>query len=305
LGRDSRPDSGADGFLRPGRWWYRGGDGDPAGEKIMRDASERPIAPVPGAAALARGDYAAAIRECDESLLNNHECADVYCNRAQARGALGNLAGAVVDATAAIRLNPHHAWAYRTLGGIHIVQGRLKAALVSCDEAIRIDPFLAEAYNTRAGARLLLGESHAALVDCNQAIQLGPQLWGAYITRGNVRYHLHDQSAADDYQTSFEINPAGYVRNMVRLIADQLRREADSVFANCAEHLRANPQDTTSYARRGMALLLLGKDDEAQEDFDRVVLLRPSSRERLTQLITEAKRVRARRLPVNSDRAVS
>lgn len=254
----------------------------------MSNPSEKPVLP-PGDV---RPDFAAVIRACTETLKATPGCADAYCDRACAKRGLADLDGAIADATEAIRLDPGHAWGHRTLGDVHLLRGDVEKAVAFCDEAIRLDPMLAEAYNTRAGARLRLGYLRAALRDCHQAIQLAPNRWGFYITRGNVRYHMGDPSAGTDYQTAFEIDAARYARAVVQLIAAQVREEPDVLFANCAQHLQRNPRDTTSYIRRGLALLLLGRDAEAQPDFDRAVALQPAVADRLTVAIAEAKRVR-------------
>jgi tetratricopeptide (TPR) repeat protein len=240
-----------------------------------------------------RGDYAAAIRACDEALASSPPSADVHCTRARAHRALGKLDQAIADAMTALRLDPHHAWAHRTLAEVHLAQGNVKAAIASCDEAIRLDPFLAQAYNTRAGARLLCNQLRSALADSNEAIRLAPRLWGAHVTRGNVRYHLGDPNAIDDYHASFRINPRGHVWGVVQVIAQQVRQGPIHLFDNCAAHLRRNPRDPVSYGRRGIALVLLGKDGEAQNDLDQMALIDPAMLEQLPLLIAEAKRVRA------------
>jgi tetratricopeptide (TPR) repeat protein len=256
---------------------------------MMSDASPDSLAVAPVAAG---SDYAATILACNEALHRNPQCADSFGLRARARRGLGDLDGAVADAAIAIRLNPRHAWAHRTLGDAYLAQGKLQEVIACCDEAIRLDPSLAHAYNTRAGARLLMKEFHAALDNCNQAIRLGPNLWGAYITRGNARYHLYDPVAAKDYRTSFQINPEGYTKQIVRLVAHQVQHERDYLFANCAEHLQKDPQDTISYTRRGVAHFLLGKDDEGQRELEEVLRFSPSAVERVQRLIAEVKRVR-------------
>jgi tetratricopeptide (TPR) repeat protein len=246
----------------------------------------------PGADRIARGEYAAAIEECTEALKFNPKSADAYCHRARAHRALGHFDQALADANAAVQLEPRHAWAHRTLGDICLAQGNVKAALTHCDQAIRLDPGHAPAYNTRAGAFLLCNKLKEALADCNEAIRLAPRLWGAYITRANARYHLDDPNAAEDYQKSFELNPQGYARSVVMIIAEQVRQDLNLIFDNCAQHLKADPRDTISLMRRGMTLLLTGKDDEAKRDFDQAVLLNPSVQARVNAVIAEVQRLR-------------
>src|SRR4029077_20833838 len=119
------------------------------------------------------------------------------------------------------------------------------------------------AYNTRAGARLLLFDWAGARADANEALRLDPGMWGAYITRGNARYHLGDRGGADDYRRALEVNAPLAARGMVSVIAEQVYRDAAHAFADCEKHLQQDPKDFQTYCRRGLMLLLQGRDAEA------------------------------------------
>jgi len=56
--------------------------------------------------------------------------------------------------------------------------------------------------------------------------------------------------------------------------------------------LKLNSKITVAYMNRGLALLLLGKDVEAQEDFDQCLSLRPELRSDLDNRIKLAKELR-------------
>jgi hypothetical protein len=58
---------------------------------------------------------------------------------------------------------------------------------------------------------------------------------------------------------------------------------------NCRKHLRINPADLTAYVRRGLSLLLLGKDDEAAQDFEAVLSHCPDCKDDLQKTIQTAR----------------
>lgn len=239
------------------------------------------------------GDFTTVIHECDKLLRTAASpSAAVICYRARAYRSQGKLAQALSDATEAVRIDRTYAMAHRTLGDIYTISGNIRAAIECCDEALRLDPTLAEAYNTRAGARLIANQLQEALADSQQAIRLDPTLWTAYLTRANARYHLGDAAADEDYVTSYQMNPAMYVKTVVKVINHQVRQDKNGLLANCAMHLRNNPGDVCSLIRRGIAFLLLGREDEAKGDFDRYLQIKPTGQDRLQQMVDEALRLR-------------
>ena len=62
---------------------------------------------------------------------------------------------------------------------------------------------------------------------------------------------------------------------------------------NCRKHIRINPGDLVAYARRGLTLLFLGRDTEAEQDFQQVLRRGPEWDGPLRLLIHEAERLRA------------
>ena len=70
-----------------------------------------------------------------------------------------------------------------------------------------------------------------------------------------------------DYRTAFRINPTLAARALVGILADQLKQNAAALFADCEKHLQKYPRDAMTYGRRGLVLLLQGKDAEADKRF--------------------------------------
>jgi len=62
---------------------------------------------------------------------------------------------------------------------------------------------------------------------------------------------------------------------------------------NCRKRIRISSEDVTAYLRRGVTLLLMGKDDDAEQDFLQILRPRPQDQLRLQLIIDEVKRRRA------------
>ncbi len=59
---------------------------------------------------------------------------------------------------------------------------------------------------------------------------------------------------------------------------------------NCRKHIRINPDDLVAYARRGLTLLLQGRDAEAEADFQQILRRGPEWQGPLRLLIDAARR---------------
>jgi tetratricopeptide (TPR) repeat protein len=116
----------------------------------------------------------------------------------------------------------------------------------------------------------------------------------AYISRGNARYHLRDRGAQADYRAALEIDPSAAAADIIRFLAADLREDAEEVFENCRKHVRICPDDVLAYGRRGLTLLLQGKEAEAARDFELLLRKGPAWKAPLELLIETARRHRDR-----------
>jgi hypothetical protein len=113
------------------------------------------------------------------------------------------------------------------------------------------------------------------------------------ITRGNAHYHNRDGAASGDYKAAFRLDPDQTTRELVAIVVDHARRAPGTVLEHCRKHLRIDPDDIMSYARRGLTLLLLGRDAEAEPDFERMRRLDPEWGPLLALLIEGVRQHRA------------
>ncbi len=252
----------------------------------------------------ASGDLAGALQDFNQAVQIKSDYAEAYANRASTRQALHDWAGAVADLTEALHGLPEHVLAnlYHNRGAARIHLDDASGALADYDESLRRDPKRFAPYEARGSARTLLNDFDGALAyfgralelapphakasiyhnrggmriaqrefakavaDFNEALRLNPRMCGAYISRGNARYHLRDPRALEDFERAFGMDAALAARELVRSLQENLKRDKVEVLANCRKHLRLDPNDACALARRGLSLVLLGREAEAKED---------------------------------------
>jgi tetratricopeptide (TPR) repeat protein len=145
-------------------------------------------------------------------------------------------------------------------------------------------------YHSRGGARHAAGDFAGAIADYNQALELDPGLCSGYISRGHARYHRRDPLATKDYTMAFRLDARLTASEIVRVLLQDLRRDAGAVLENCRKHVRINSGDLVAYARRGLSLLLQGRDAEAAQDFEQILSRGPEWAGHLQLLIEQARR---------------
>src|SRR5207244_2718255 len=245
------------------------------------------------------GNLPGALADINRALEMNPRYAEAYNNRGIVRQVMGDLAGALADFTSAVDIRPRYAEALTSRAAVRQASRDLVGALADFDRAIGIRCDYAEAclgradalhawgdleaaiadydqvllliprqaaapvYHLRAGVRFSQRRFAEVLADCNVALEIDSGLCMAYVTRGNARYHLRDAAALADYRTAFQMDRQATAAEIIRFLAEDLRRNADEVFDNCRKHIRIFPNDIVAYARRGLSCLLQGKEEEA------------------------------------------
>src|SRR5437667_9864535 len=88
--------------------------------------------------------------------------------------------------------NPKQAGAYNNRGNAKGAAGDLDGAIADYTHALQLDPKLAEAYYNRGNAKRDKDELDGAIADYNRAIELNPKYAAAYNNRGNAKEHKSD-----------------------------------------------------------------------------------------------------------------
>jgi tetratricopeptide (TPR) repeat protein len=96
-----------------------------------------------------------------------------FLNRGAARGAAGDLAGAVADYRQAMSVMPDNAPIHFNLGNILLQGGQVSSAVSEYDAALRLDPAFAPAHFYRGVAHDQAGRIDEAIADYSKAIAMG------------------------------------------------------------------------------------------------------------------------------------
>jgi tetratricopeptide (TPR) repeat protein len=278
----------------PSEFFWGGADAAPEDPEALNNR---------GAARFASGDAAGALADFDLALRLRPQYPEALNNRGIVRHRLGDAAGALADFDSAIEFHPRYAEALANRAVTRTAVGDLAGALADFDRAVGIRPDFAEALHGRAAALRAWGDLDGAMADygrvlglvppeqaapvyhlraairvaqrrfadavaeCTEALALDPSAAMAHLSRGHARYHLRDLDALADYRAAFAIDPPAAAADVVRLVVEDLA-DVEAVLKNCRQHVRLCPDDITAYARRGLTLLLLGREEEAARDFE-------------------------------------
>jgi tetratricopeptide (TPR) repeat protein len=223
------------------------------------------------------GDLTGAEDDYNAALALNPLYPEAYNNRGALRHARGDCAGAVGDYSQALRLRADYAEAYNNRGAARCGLGDHDGAIADLTAALQLKPGKVEAYHNRALARDGKWDHAGSAADFDKALECliqTPETASRrcliHIYRAHAHYHLRSRAAfLADYHHGFGLNRDLGASTVIRVLETQARKDLAGALVNCAQHLQSDPGDFPTYARRGLLLLLAGRDAEAQADLDR------------------------------------
>jgi tetratricopeptide (TPR) repeat protein len=242
-----------------------------------------------GLACRARGDLAGALTAFDEALRLEPELAAAYNSRGATRHELGGLEGALADFDESLRLEPDNADVLSNRAAVRAEHGDLEGAANDCRRAETLAPDNAHVAARRGVVLHEQRDFSAAVAAYDRALQINSRLFWVYILRGNARYHIDDwRGLRADYERAFAQGAKRAAAFAVRVLRKGIQTDPAKGLRECDEHLTRDPEDAMSFARRGLLRTLLGRDDEAEHDFEQCRKLWPGSIVYLAVLLEEA-----------------
>jgi tetratricopeptide (TPR) repeat protein len=237
-------------------------------ESTMTISDNAQLCYLRGNARLERGDHAGAIADYSTALQLDPTRVDICKQGGLARLDLGDADGALADFDAAVRLDPQDASAYRGRSAARLLRGDVAGAEADAAAALALRP-CAESH-AQCGAVRQCGQDFAgAAAEYSRAIEINPRLFWAHLLRGNACYHLGTLGVTyADYRRAFQLDPHLAASHIVKIVLREVRASPAAALAACDEHLHRHPEDFLTYGRRGVILLLLGRDAEAQADLE-------------------------------------
>jgi len=228
-----------------------------------------------GIARGAQGDLAGAIADFTKAIELKPNDAKAYYNRGNARRNLGDRAGALIDYDRAIELKPNDAEAYTNRGNVRRLQGDLLGAIVDLTKAIELRPDLAEAYHNRGIARMVQRDVPAAIADFSKAIYLRPDDAATYYFRGNARSQIGDlPGAIADFSKAIELKPDLAEAYSHRGNLRSQKSDLPGTIADYSKAIELKPDFAEAYANRAGSYALQGNLVGAIADYSKAIDLK-------------------------------
>jgi len=200
--------------------------------------------------------------------------ADRLVRSATARIELKQIAQAVENLNAAIRLDAEHAEAYFQRAGIRADTGQDADALADYEKAIALAPSDTRFLNMKGLFLLTRQQYDQAEQEFTRAIQIDPDFTKAYNNRGLVGLSRSDfVTAARDFQQAISIDPQ-YVDAHNNLgFARYQSGEYGQALRAFNQALELSPQYVNAYSNRGMLLMKTEEFKQAAADFTKAIEL--------------------------------
>jgi len=109
-----------------------------------------------------------------------------FINRGLTKAYIGDLDGAISDATLLINIGADADTAYSNRGNYKVLKGDLDGAIADFNRAIELQSHVDEYYYNRGNAKRANGDMEGAIADCTHAIELHSTQY-SYFYRGNAR----------------------------------------------------------------------------------------------------------------------
>lgn len=233
-------------------------------------------------------DVAGALKDLDAAVAHNYKGDSIYGLRAQLRWQLGDLKGALADYDLSIKLNPNNPRSYRDRGALLLAMEKSDRALIDFDYLLKwyeTDPQSARPVPKEASKHQTLNEGEAKkaidsgvfTVRINEETQneapgdkeMAPTIVDAYARRALIYSARGNHDAAiSDLTKALRIDPSNFDVRFDRFNAYEAKGDLAAALADVNQGIANDPMNGNLRVEHGVLLLLLGKEREAQADFD-------------------------------------
>lgn len=194
--------------------------------------------------------------------------------RGLARFELQELGGAVVDLSAALRVE-EEPLALNCRGTARLLLKDYEGAAEDFETALKLEPEEAALHHNLANVKLQLGRWESAVASCSRALLLKRNA-RVLNTRGEAHLHLGDAPAAlVDFSSALELKPASATLLTNRGLAKLQNNDAEGALQDAEAALQLDPRRAESIALRGQARFKLGDHMHSCVDFETALALNP------------------------------
>ena len=267
-----------------------------------------------GLTEMKKGAFTEAIKFFDEALKIDPTLVECLVDRGKCLSWTGKPKLALADLTKALVLKPNNPKALCNRGGVYAGQLRkFDLAIADFSKAIELNPKYADAYHFRASSYKAQVKYKLALVDYTMAIELAPKDSKHYLARADINQKMSKGTEAEaDFTKAIELSPKNYMAFFFRGNFYDRQKKLDLALKDFSKVIELNPRVDRAFLRRadiykrqkkhalqvadldkvlalkpklvhthydkGIALMALGKREEAIKSFNTVVKLSPRSK---------------------------
>lgn len=233
---------------------------------------------------LVNNDSAGALKDLDAAIAHNFKDDSIYYLRGQLRRQDNDLKGALSDLDEALKLNPNNPRQYSA-------RGELLLTMKEWDRGLADLNYLIKWYETDPAARPNpakssepgmppKNDSKSFVVQMDQqtvneapgAKEMAPVIANAYVNRGLVLKDRGDHVAAlADFDKAIRVDPANVWALYHRANEYEAKGDLAAALADIARAMQLEPNNGNFLVEHGVILVLLGKDKDAQADFDQLL----------------------------------
>jgi tetratricopeptide (TPR) repeat protein len=230
---------------------------------------------------LTKGDIDAALKDLDSAIAHNFKDDSVYYLRSQLRGQVGELNGALSDIDEAIKLNPNNPRTYSHRGELLLVLKEPERALADfnylltwyeTDPSARQVPKSVGATSQSAkndSQTLTIGIQQQTSNEAPGAKKMAPTIARTYVNRSVILSDRGNHVAARaDLDKAIHIDSNDVRALYLRAIEYEYTGDLPAALADVEKGIKLDPKHGNLRVERGVILLLLGREKEAQADFD-------------------------------------
>ncbi len=223
-----------------------------------------------------QGKYEQAVECYDKTLKLEPHHAEAYRNRAVALAKLKRFDEALSSYDEALALNPADIQSLKSQGVLLGEAGRHEEALACCEKLLALKPDHVGAYNNRAIALDHLKKYEEALASYDRALELKPANVDTLNNKGNTLQKLGRlDDALSTYEKALALSP-GHASSLNNkgIVLRKLGRH-DEALSYHDKALSISPHYAEAHSNRGMALYDLKRFDEALASFDKALAIKP------------------------------
>lgn len=238
---------------------------------------------------LSRNSLREALEHYDRSIELDPNQTSSLVNRAVTLVQMGRYDEAVQDYSRVITLDPQDARALKNRGQIYSDLGQPELAEKDYAEAIRSDPSMEDTYILRAALSVEYGDHVSALRDLDTVIAMNPRNSAAYRGKGLA------SAAAGNYRTALrnmnvaiELEPHDEISYMSRALIFFAAGQYQDAIDDFSKYIESDGKELPDARfRRGTALVMLGRFEEARTDLKAALAIDPFAAERVVKSVSD------------------